>query len=64
MTVPTRLVTPALARDLTVTLERLRMARLLDPKHAEPVGTPHVGCELCCASRRLDWLCDQLPRTK
>lgn len=51
---------PKLAADLTNTLIRLRDARADgDPQHNP--ATCH-GCIICIAQRKLDRLCDQLPR--
>ena len=51
---------PQLAADLTQTLTRLRNARADgDPQHNP--ATCH-GCIICIAQRKLDRLCDQLPR--
>lgn len=59
---PTRLIPEALARDLTATLARLRIARTVNPSHKLPPGQTHSGCEICTCEHRLNWLLDQLPR--
>ena len=51
-----------LAKDLTDTLARLRMARAVDPKHFVRTGDLHSGCEICVSERRLDWLLGRVPR--
>lgn len=57
MAAPTQHVNQQRARDLTDTLARLRMARLLDSGHA---GEHVSGCEVCRATRRFNYLLDQL----
>lgn len=59
MTVPTQ--TPGhLSKDLIYTLDRLRHARILDPKHEPTYLKWHRDCEVCKEQRRFDWLTDQL----
>ena len=62
MTAPTRLVSAGLRQDLAEALDRLRLARLIYPKHMEPLrdAPPHLECEPCRAVRRFDYLCDRL----
>lgn len=58
----TTLVDPELARALTNALARLRMARELNPRHEVLPGTRHTACDVCTSERRLDRLCDRIPR--
>lgn len=62
MTAPTKLVSAGLRQDLAEALDRLRMTRLIYPKHLEPLrdAPPHKECEPCRALRRFDYLCDRL----
>lgn len=53
MSAPAHPVSAQLVTDLSSTLARLRMARMVGD---EP--------EARVAQRRLDWLCDKLPRSK
>lgn len=62
MTLATRLVPPYRVRDLQVTLARLRAARMVNPRHPAEPDRVHYGCDICTATRRLNWLLDQLPR--
>jgi hypothetical protein len=52
MTTPTKTSTPQLAKDLQITLARLRMARYINDQQ-----------EIRVSERRLNWLLDKLPKT-
>jgi hypothetical protein len=64
MSAPTILLDRHLVDELHRVLARLRTARTVDPKHAEPIGKmkPHVNCGVCTAEGRLNYLIDQIPR--
>jgi hypothetical protein len=60
MSAPTKLISQPLVDDLSSALARLHLARKVYPKHEEPTGrmNPHVECEVCTATARLDYLID------
>lgn len=51
-----------LHRDITATLARLRSARSANPEHVVEPDERHVGCDVCCAENRLDWLLSRVSK--
>jgi hypothetical protein len=57
-------ISAQLKRDIEYTLELLKLARVVNPRHEDPRGKVkfHFGCDVCSAEVKLNFLIDQIPR--